>query len=121
MAPSTWGSPTILAKAKVKMLTSRPAIMPRTRRLLTMNASSVAGEGEQVAALVYEFVHVKGVEDGGGACFHTDEEDGQQQKHAAEDGPGQQFANGNGYRLNGRSQGGTCVRGVCVHSEAPRG
>src|SRR5262249_13358891 len=98
MARSTCGSPNTLATPKQSKQATNPAIMPRMRRSLTMMSPFgrlVAGEAEQVAPVMHEFVHVHAGDDRGGAFLDADEIDHRQQEHA-EDEPGHDVAHRDG-------------------------
>src|SRR5579871_3214217 len=59
------------------------------RGLLT---PSVAGEAEQMAAVVHEFVHIHALYDRGCALFSPDEIDAEQHNEAREDDPRKRLA-----------------------------
>ena len=54
---------------------------------------SVAGEAEQMAAVVHEFMHVHALDDRSRAFLRADEIDAEQANKAGENDPGKQFAN----------------------------
>src|SRR5262249_1864625 len=97
------GSPNSRPNRSASSPATAPTSIPRTSRERAVTAGSVAGEAEQVPAVVGELVHPLPAEYRQGALFGTDEVDGDHGEQQAEDGPGQQFPEGNG---NGGGQGG---------------
>ncbi len=60
----------------------------------------MAGETQQVATVMHKLMHVHAFEHGRRALLGADEVNREQQQQAAEDRPGQDFAQGNGRYLN---------------------
>src|SRR5262249_14247514 len=97
MARSTDGSPKIRATANAARPASPPPSMPRINRLLTMLAYPclVAGEPEQMASVMQEFVHIHAGDEGGCTLFGADEiEHGKEQQ--PEQDPRRQLTQRNG-------------------------
>src|SRR2546421_5443899 len=93
MARSICGSPKMVAKTNASAAPTTPTSIPRTRRLRAVMATTrlVAGEAEQVPAVVGELVHPLAGHERGGALLGTDEIDRHHGQQQAEDGPGQQL------------------------------
>src|SRR5262245_20418743 len=84
MPPFSAGSPTSSANTNAASPATRPATMPRTSNVRTM---SVAGEAEQVPAVVQELVDQLAGEHRGGALVHADQVQQRQQHDPGEHGP----------------------------------
>src|SRR3954452_5172992 len=101
MARSTCGSPNTWANTNASAAPTTPTSMPRINRwraVMTAGPALVAGEAEQVPAVVGGLVHPLAGRERGGALLGADEvnrHDGQQQ---AENGPRQQLPDRNRYR-----------------------
>src|SRR2546423_11216114 len=93
MARSICGSPKMVAKTNASAAPTTPTSIPRTRRLRAVMATTrlVAGEAEQVPAVVGELVHPLAGHERGGALLGTDEIDRHHGQQQAGDGPGQQL------------------------------
>src|SRR2546423_15365586 len=74
MARSICGSPKMVAKTNASAAPTTPTSIPRTRRLRAVMATTrlVAGEAEQVPAVVGELVHPLAGHQRGGALLGTD-------------------------------------------------
>jgi hypothetical protein len=69
----------------------------------------VAGEAEQVAAVMHELVHIHAFENRHGALFGTDKVDQYEHHQAAKNEPGQElFERNGGNYLTGRIKNGGC-------------
>src|SRR5437588_13133494 len=90
MARSICGSPKMVAKTNASAAPTTPTTIPRTRRVRAVTATRlVAGEAEQVPAVVGELVHPLAGPERGGALPGTDQIDGHARQPAAGDRPGQ--------------------------------
>src|SRR3954470_13903252 len=67
------GSPMALANPKATRAAKRPTSSPRVRYVLATRRSSVAGEGEEVAGVVHELVHVVAAHERQGALLDAHE------------------------------------------------
>src|SRR5215203_1711204 len=100
------------ATTKATTPAATPASIPRMSRLLAMTwlprlrPGSVAGEAEQVPAVVHELVHPRPGQDRGGALFRAHEVDQQRAHDEREDRPGQQLAQRDDRQCGGRRIGG---------------
>ena len=98
MARSTAGSPAIFKKTKAGAVPRRcrqasraeAGVQPCAKPLL------VAGESEQMAAVMHEFMHVHATDQGGRTFFGPNEIDRQKEKQATENRPWKHLADGNG-------------------------
>src|SRR2546430_2781878 len=115
MAVLTAGSPAIQATPNSATPAASPAAMPRISSVL-VTAASVAGEAEQVPAVVHELVHVRAGHDRQGALVHADEVDEGQQGEP-EERPRPQLAqrDGRGERGSAGSGKGNLARGDVLH------
>src|SRR2546430_12337096 len=94
MARSTCGSPNTLAKTNASAAATTPTSMPRINRLRAVMAAApalVAGEAEQVPAVVGELVHPLAGRERRGALLGADEVDRHDGQQQAEHGPRQQL------------------------------
>src|SRR5439155_16585231 len=101
MACATCGSPNTVANRYASAAAATPTSMPRISRAradMEVPRRSVAGEAEQVPAVVGELVHPVPRNQGGGALFGADEVDRHHRQKQAEDGPGQQLPHRNSNR-----------------------
>src|SRR6266487_1199331 len=91
IACPTCGSPKIHAKTRARAPAASPASIPRTSSVLISmwrrTPRSVAGEAEQVTAVVHELVHVVPTDQGRRALFGADEVDHKQAENGGEHGP----------------------------------
>src|SRR4051794_17488634 len=118
MAAWTCGSPKAYAKAKASTPAARPASMPRTSRARTMPAS-VAGEAEQVAAVVHELVDEGAGEQRRRALLGADEVHEHDEDHPGEQDVGQQL--GGRCDRRGRGGGGAALQCDVGHSGTSSG
>src|SRR5271166_1219014 len=66
----------------------------------------MAGEAQQVPAVVQKFMHLGAVEERRRALLHADEIEADREEEAAEDRPGQDVGEGNGGGAGGAKRGG---------------
>src|SRR4051812_43771242 len=94
MALSTAGSPNTRANTNDSRPATSPAIMPRTSNDLTMVGLLLlmAGEAEQMPAVVDELVQHLARDDRRRALVHADQVEQSQQDHAREQGPRRELA-----------------------------
>src|SRR5271169_1663466 len=81
------------AQAKTCFLDMGSRRAHAARRTPEPRTSSVAGEAEQMAAVVHEFVHIHALDDRSRAFLRADEIDAEQTEKATENDPRKQFAN----------------------------
>jgi hypothetical protein len=86
--------------------------MPRRRSDPTTAPAAVAGEAEEVTAVVHEFVDVHAGDQRGRAFLRADEIDGQEQKEPGEDRPGQDLGQRDARRSDDGRENGVC-HGCC--------
>src|SRR5260370_38636431 len=83
-------SPIVCANPKAIKPPARPESSPRPSRRLIIEL--VAGEGEEVAAVVHELVQVAARDDRGRALLDADEVDQREEKRQDEDRPARNVA-----------------------------
>jgi hypothetical protein len=68
----------------------------------------MAGEAEQVAAVVHEFMHVRALDNRGCALLRSNELDAEQANETGEDDPGKRFTDRDSDRAGRGSKCGSC-------------